>query len=54
MELFKNKNVERVISPPRRKVEPNPNPIIVPKKLPLPKEWDVPKPLINPTPKGRK
>ncbi len=51
MLLFKNKNVERVISPPKRKVKPKP--IIIPKRKPLPEEWNVPAPLINPTPKGK-
>jgi hypothetical protein len=38
-----------VIAPPKRKVSPKP---IVPEKKPLPKEWDITKPKVQPTPKG--
>lgn len=38
-----------IIEPPKRKVNPKP---IVPEKKPLPKEWDVERPKIAPTPKG--
>lgn len=50
MALSNIKNSERVITaPPKRKISPNP---VVPKKKPLPKEWDVKKPKVSPTPKG--